>query len=351
MAFRSTAEAAGLAVTILEPSASANGRVLYCLPGGGMSRRYFDLDAPGYSMAEHLAGHGFTVVTIDHPGVGDSPPPEDPWTLTPQVVADADAAAVAQLHAKIGGIPIGVGHSMGGMLTVTAQARQRPYAALGLLGYAHSDHYELTALAAHLNDEEKAVVGHPDAIASELVRLAQARFGRPLPKGDTRRSDFLLAGMQVPEEGLVAMDGCAASLLAVCGLGSMLKCAAPDVRLIDVPVFVAFGERDITGNARATADALVRCPRHHALRAERLRPQPQRRSESDAALGSARDLGGRRPLTRALAAEQSAAISARCPVSGPAHESPRRRRAPGAGAAGCRPWCPRYAKEIRPPCR
>jgi pimeloyl-ACP methyl ester carboxylesterase len=259
-AFRSTAEVAGLAVTILEPAAPANGRVLYCLPGGGMSRRYFDLDAAGYSMAEHLAERGFTVVTIDHPGVGDSPPPDDAWTLTPHVVADADTDAVRQLHKQLGGIPIGVGHSMGGMLTVAIQARHRPYAALGLLGYAHSDHYELTSLAAYLSDEEKSVVGNPDAIASELVRLAKERFGRPLPKGDTRRSDFLLAGMEVPEEALVAMDGCAASLLAICGLGSMLKCTAPDVKLIDVPVFIGFGERDITGNARATADALVRCP-------------------------------------------------------------------------------------------
>jgi alpha-beta hydrolase superfamily lysophospholipase len=44
-----------------------------------MSRRYFDLDN-GFGMAEHVATRGFTVVCIDHPGVGDSPPPDDPWT-------------------------------------------------------------------------------------------------------------------------------------------------------------------------------------------------------------------------------------------------------------------------------
>ena len=162
--------------------------------------------------------------------------------------------------AELGGIPIGVGHSMGGMLTVTVQARHRPYAGLGLLGYAHSDHYELTALAGFLSDEEKSLVGDQDALAVRLVDLAKARFGRPLPKGTTARSDFLLAGMPVPEEGLAAMDRCASHLLAICGLGSMLKCTAPDVKLIDVPVFVGYGERDITGNARATGDALASCP-------------------------------------------------------------------------------------------
>src|SRR6185312_7250360 len=161
---RTQTQAAGLAATIVEPGGERNGRVLYCLPGGGMSRRYFDLDAPGFSMAEHLAAQGFVVVTIDHPGVGESPPPDDPWTLTPDVVADA-AAAVAELDAQLGGIPIGVGHSMGGMLTVTVQARHRPYAGLGLLGYAHSDHYELTALAGFLSDEEKSLVGNQDALA------------------------------------------------------------------------------------------------------------------------------------------------------------------------------------------
>jgi pimeloyl-ACP methyl ester carboxylesterase len=129
-----------------------------------------------------------------------------------------------------------------------------------LLGYAHSDHYELTALAGFLSDEEKSLVGNQDALAVRLVDLAKERFGRPLPKGSTARSDFLLAGMAVPEEGLAAMDRCASNMLAICGLGSMLKCTAPDVKLIDVPVFVGYGERDITGNARATGDALASCP-------------------------------------------------------------------------------------------
>ncbi len=260
---RTQTVAAGLAATVVEPDGadgSGNGRVLYCLPGGGMSRRYFDLDAPGYSMAEHLAAQGFVVVALDHPGVGDSPPPQDPWTLTPDVVSDADAAAVFELDRRLGGIPIGVGHSMGGMLTVTVQARQRPFAGLGLLGYAHSDRYELTALAGYLSADERAIVGDQDAIAARLVDLAKARFGIPLPKASTARSDFLLAGMPVPEQALAAMDRCASHMLAICGLGSMLKCTAPDVKLIDVPVFVGYGERDITGNARATGDALASCP-------------------------------------------------------------------------------------------
>jgi len=225
---RADVTAAGLAATVIEPAGPWNGRVLYCLPGGGMSRRYFDLALPGYSMAEHLAGRGFVVATIDHPAVGDSPAPADPWGLTPAVVADADAHAVRELHARLGGVPIGVGHSMGAMLTVTAQARDPLYAGLALLGYAHIEHYERTELAGVLTSEERALLGKPDRIDAAVAELAKARFGRPL--------------------------------LACCGLASMLKCTSDAIGVLDVPVFIGFGQRDITGDARSTASALLRCP-------------------------------------------------------------------------------------------
>ena len=48
---------------------AADPQVLCCLPGGGMSRRYFDLEVTdtalgNYSMARHLAGQGFVVITL-----------------------------------------------------------------------------------------------------------------------------------------------------------------------------------------------------------------------------------------------------------------------------------------------
>src|SRR5688572_28383095 len=67
--------------------------VLICFPGGGMSGRYFEIT--GFDMAAHLAAEGIVVVTIDHPAIGDSDVPDDPWLLTPEMVGDADAAAAA----------------------------------------------------------------------------------------------------------------------------------------------------------------------------------------------------------------------------------------------------------------
>jgi pimeloyl-ACP methyl ester carboxylesterase len=96
-------------------------------------------------------------------------------------------------------------------------------------------------------------------LAGQLVPLAQARFSRALPRGTTARSPFLLGGMDVPEEALASIDRCASQLIAICGLGAMLTCSAPEMAQLDVPVLVGFGEHDITGPARDTANALPRC--------------------------------------------------------------------------------------------
>jgi len=255
---RSDIEVEGLAATVVEPD-RPNGRVVFCFPGGGMSRRYFDLDGT-YSMAGHLAGSGFTVVAVDHPGVGDSPPPAEPWDLTPSYVADRDAGAVAALRTRIGGTAIGLGHSMGSMLTVVAQARHRCFDALALLGWAHGEGYRDTALAGHLSPEELALVGDPSVPEANIVELAKRRFGRPLPVGSTTTSEFLLGGMAVTAEGLEAIAHARSALLAVCGLASMLKLVGPDVAALDVPVLVGVGERDITVDVRQTAPSLAACP-------------------------------------------------------------------------------------------
>jgi pimeloyl-ACP methyl ester carboxylesterase len=80
--------------------------LVVCVPGGGMTRRYFDLPEhlPGrWSMARHLAeAHGLAVLTLDHLGVGDSPPPDDPYTLTPRVVAAVHAHVVADAVERLG---------------------------------------------------------------------------------------------------------------------------------------------------------------------------------------------------------------------------------------------------------
>jgi alpha-beta hydrolase superfamily lysophospholipase len=238
--------------------------VLFCLPGGGMSRRYFDLDVAGaegsYSMARHLAAIGFVLVTLDHPGIGESDRPDDGYTLTPERVADVNAYAcdrvleqlrAGTLDARLGPLrvasSIGVGHSAGAGLTAYQQARHRTHRAIALLGYGGA------GLASHLDEREKALAHDPDAVRRHIAELVEARFGDPLPMQRRGSSEFLV-GAPMPEAVRGALVACRTPLLALVGLTSMIPGAAvPVLAQIDVPVFVAHGSRDIAGSLHAVA--------------------------------------------------------------------------------------------------
>jgi len=241
-----------------------------CLPGGGMSRRYFDLqvpdDAGNYSMARHLARAGFAVATIDHPGIGESSRPEDGYELMPRTIADVDAFAVRHIRAGlvagtlIDGIDaidiaatVGVGHSAGAIVTVHLQARHRPYDALVLLGFGGRGWRE------QLTDAELAVAEDPDAIHAQLAALAHDRFGEPLPMPKRGSSQLLVAAPMHPDAHAALVDA-RTNMLAVLGLSSMIPGSLrPDIDAIDVPVFVGVGENDIAGPPREIPASLTGC--------------------------------------------------------------------------------------------
>ena len=237
---------------------------LCCLPGGGMSRQYFDLDVANaegsYSMARHLAARGFVVVILDHAGVGESDRPTDGYTLTPERVADVNAFAFDRvltqlrkgtLRGDLGPLPhlvsIGVGHSAGASLTAYQQARHRTHAAIALLGYGGA------GLLTHLNDREKALAHDPEGVRREIASLVRERFGEALPMQRRGSSEFLI-GAPMPDEVRDALVACRTPLLALVGLTSMIPgAAAPVLAQIDVPVFVAHGSRDIAGPLHAVS--------------------------------------------------------------------------------------------------
>jgi alpha-beta hydrolase superfamily lysophospholipase len=234
--------------------------VLWCLPGGGMSRRYFDLDvAPeygNYSMARHLARLGFIVVTIDHAGIGESSRPDDGYALTPHVLADVNASAMRSITDRLRrgtlteGLPplarcasIGVGHSAGAGITVHQQARHRTHGAVALLGY-HGK-----GLPSHLNDDERSYAGDPDGVRREIARLVRARFGDPLPMM-ARGSSRLLVAAPMSEPVHAALVAARTNLLALAGLSSMIPgSAGPELGAVEVPVFLGLGSLDLTDDA------------------------------------------------------------------------------------------------------
>jgi alpha-beta hydrolase superfamily lysophospholipase len=231
--------------------------LLCCLPGGGMSRRYFDLEvAPeegNYSMARHLADRGFVVVTIDHLGVGESSRPDDGYDLTPPVVADVNGHVTEQLLDRLrrgqlvsalpampAAVSIGVGHSAGAGLTVHQQARRRSHVALALLGY-HG-----RGLPTHLTEGELRLAGDAEGILREIGGLVRARFGDPLPMM-ARGSSQLLVAAPMTDSVHDALVAARTNLLGLVGLSSMIPGSyGPQLAAIDVPVFLGLGSLDLT---------------------------------------------------------------------------------------------------------
>jgi pimeloyl-ACP methyl ester carboxylesterase len=217
--------------------------VCCCVPGGGMSRGYFDVRASAsvgnFSMARHLVDRGFVVVTLDPPGVGESDVPDDGYTLTPDVVADVNARAFDRLLEEWpDAYRVGVGHSAGALLTVVQQARHRTHDALGLFGFGRGGHEQFK-----LTPEEREQAGG-------IVELTRQRFDDPLPGGgSTTTSPFLLGGMEVPPEALEALGAVKTRLLGVVGLTSMIPGSVDaEMAAVDVPVFLALGDHDIAGD-------------------------------------------------------------------------------------------------------
>jgi pimeloyl-ACP methyl ester carboxylesterase len=248
-----------LAVEVVAAAAHAEGigadsPVVFCFPGGGMSRRYFDLAVPGYSFAEYVGGRGFVTVLVDHPGVGDSDAPDDGWTLTPQTVARVDAAAVSWVLAAlrsgaVAGIPalrpslvLGVAHSAGALVLIHHQAEYPQFDGVVLLGWGGH------GLPEHLDDSELALGSDPDLLVSRLVDGAKKRHDKALtvlPRGSSR----MLVAAEMPGDVHQALVDARSRLLAVVGYASLMPGSASRAAArIDVPVFLGVGENDIAVN-------------------------------------------------------------------------------------------------------
>ena len=235
---------------ILLPSDTTPSFLLVCLPGGGMNRNYFDLPTPEgeatASFANAMTAKGFAVAMLDPLGIGESSVPADPHDLTPEMQSRALAAAVEALLQRVrtGGITglaalpgirgIGVGHSYGAALSIGIQARRRPYLGLALFGFG------VAPMPRFDRNSEHAV---PDAALpveegrARLPQSVRAIFPKPYldiePTGGERAKILLHANDR---------------LLATTAYSTMLPFLfQADAAAIDVPIMLAFGDRDLHG--------------------------------------------------------------------------------------------------------
>jgi pimeloyl-ACP methyl ester carboxylesterase len=257
-----------IAATVYLPAADAlAGRppLLVLMPGGGYSRRYFDLALPGHSQAGHHTQRGTVVVAIDHLGAGDSslPPPE---VTTLPTVAAADHAAVVTVAARLRagtlapGIPpvdlgcvVGAGHSIGGHVLTAMQAGHRAFDGVAILG---SGLAQMTIPVRHQAPRAASVNG------------AAAEQARPGTEWEVPEIDWAWAfhwqDTPVPPElaALIAADIAAglptrqepsqatsewatASYPGFAAESVLPGAVADEAARIDVPVLLAMGERDV----------------------------------------------------------------------------------------------------------
>lgn len=237
--------------------------VLICLPGGSMNRSYFDLGgegSPSFSFARHMAQHGLITVSIDHLGVGDSTRPKDGFALTPDVLAAANGEATRQIveGLKTGSllfdlaplhdlVTIGVGHSMGGLLTAIQQAKYAQHAGVVLLGFSNN------GLIAHLPEQARFLIDAPESIPEKIADVAREIYQSPYPElPRSSEGNAMFYGSKADRDGVTALKAARDTMLMVAGLQSMIPGGVTShLAKIDVPVLLGLGDQDIAGLPQA----------------------------------------------------------------------------------------------------
>lgn len=237
-----------LAATLFLPPASPR-RLWICQPGGNMNRHYFDLRPPesdddSYSFAAQMTARGDAVLALDHLGVGDSDKPEDGWSLTSECLAMATAHAVASIRTRFAGLPmLGIGHSMGAMMTVLVQEQAQSFDGVALLGFS------TRGLSDYLPPALKSLAEIPDG--DRLRPHVQKMFGQPYPVIHGRGGDGnaeLFGSRKAEPAGVAALKRATGHLLPLPALRAMLPGnVAAECAVLRVPVFLGIGERDMVG--------------------------------------------------------------------------------------------------------
>lgn len=232
--------------------------VLFCLPGGAMSKTYFNLrteDSDEFSFAQQMARHGCITIALDHLGTGGSSKPRDGFALTPDIVTEGNQRAVqiimqllrqGELDPALPPLSqiraIGVGHSMGGMLTIMQQARFHPYSALAVMGFS------ARGLPMYLDADLQMYVDNPQALRNDIEHLARQRGSDPYPELPRRGQSSEIYGGGVESGVKQALVAARTNMAATVALMPLIPgSSVPECAQIDVPVFLVVGDRDMTG--------------------------------------------------------------------------------------------------------
>ena len=253
-----------VAATLWRP-AQAPRCVWVCQPGGNMNRHYFDLQPPdsdtlSYSFAAQMIARGDAVLALDHLGIGDSDRPTDGWLLTPERLAEATASAISQASARLPNLPLlGLGHSMGALMTVLTQHRSRAFSGVAVLGFT------TRGLPPFLPPALKNLNGvMPDG--DSLRPHAERMFGEPFPMIHRRSkgNKEFYGSAEAETDGIRALKRATDCLLPIPALRSMIPGnVAAEARDLTVPVFIGVGDHDLVGPTEDLPAAFAAAPSVH----------------------------------------------------------------------------------------
>jgi hypothetical protein len=270
-----TGERLMIAATAYLPDAiSSEVTVIAAFPGGGYNRGYFHLIVDGddsYSQALHHTSKGLVVIAIDHLDTGESSSPADRLGITFEHIAAANDATVAKarsllesgaLRSDLGpirvGPVIGIGHSMGASFLTITQGVHRTFDAVAMLGHSgfqpswpHPSgrgRIEGMVFPVRGTDLHTLVSPFPDHTFEEILYcfhyedvpsvIMEAEITALKDRSDQSGPPWRSA----------TSPPCSVTLMAA---GAM----SPEAGMIDVPILIAVGERDLTADPRAEPTA------------------------------------------------------------------------------------------------
>lgn len=248
-------------VTVHLPARLAPGLsplVMFAFPGGGAGRGMYCMEAPtttAYSQARWHAERGVVFVSCDHLGTGGSSHPDPALLASPYPLAWANQATVDRVlqllaHDAVhpgfgkvrGPVVIGIGHSMGANLTILLQAHREVFDGVAVLGYSAFHTVLPKPPGMDPRPPRRQPRSHPaggrDLSAADPNLVATRRHmnrwdAREAAEMKRHRWDLPLASRTMPP---------AAMFMNAAGV------VAEEASWIEVPVFLGFGERDVTRN-------------------------------------------------------------------------------------------------------
>lgn len=244
--------------------------IVFGFPGGSYSKEYYHFmleGFPRYSMAEHFTSHGYVFVACDHLGVGDSAkPPAESLTLELMALANRHTVAAicaglsdpgSRLGRSLNLVPdylvVGAGHSLGAQLMIIQQAAHATFHAMAILGSS--------AIRSTFAVPPDLVPGDPRTLRG--LTPSPSGTGYVIrPRNAMQNYKFFLD--DVPPE-VIEADAARMQEIPPCVFnerGGMFaqSVVAEEARAVEVPLFLAFGERDIAADPHAEPSAYPNSP-------------------------------------------------------------------------------------------